>query len=225
MVSSLTLLFIHMRLTEIMGSDDYFGGLNVVFFADFLQLPPVKGNQPFIPVTFLEAKQRLGSIASVDLWQIFSYDERTINMRQSKDKQYADVLSDIRIGKLTELGYSLMKERFISPDRRATVDEICQCYSHLVESEKSTLLLLPLTSLCTEINAAMLQRIGNDIFHLTAIDTLDTVVNKKLMSAVEKAYHKVEEDATRTAGLEKVVCLSLGARVMLKKIRTLMQDL
>ena len=217
MVSSLTVLFIHMRLTEIMDSDDYFGGVNVVFFADFLQLPPVKGNQPFIPVTFLEAKQRLGSIASVDLWQIFSYDELTINMRQSSDKQYAAVLSDIRIGKLTELGYSLLKERFITPGRRATIHEICHCYSHLIESEKSPIIILPRTSLCSDINAAMLQRIGNEVYHLKAIDTLDTVVNKKLMSTIEKAYQKLEEDTTRTAGYEKEVCLCVGARVMLKK--------
>ena len=62
----------------------------MVFFADFLQLPPVKGTQPFIPVTFLEAKQRLGAIASLDLWKIFTYDELTINMRQSVDREYAD---------------------------------------------------------------------------------------------------------------------------------------
>ena len=217
MVSSLTLLFIHMRLTEIMGNDDYFGGLNVVFFADFLQLPPVKGNQPFLPVTFLEAKHRLGSIASIDLWKIFSYDELTINMRQSNDKQYADVLSDIRIGKVTELGYSLLTERLIAPGRRATVDEICQCYSQLTDSDKSPLILLPRTCLCDEINAAMLKRIGNKTYHLRAIDTLDTIVNKKMMSKIEKAYQKMEDDTTRTAGLEKMVCLSVGARVMLKK--------
>ena len=67
MVSSLTFLFIHMSLTEILSCNDLFGGISVVFFADFLQLLPVKGNQPFIPVTFLEAKQRFGAIASVDV--------------------------------------------------------------------------------------------------------------------------------------------------------------
>ena len=65
MVSSLMLLYIHTRLTGIMCDDTYFGGISVVFFADFLQLPQVKGNQPFVPVTFLEAKQRLGSVASL----------------------------------------------------------------------------------------------------------------------------------------------------------------
>jgi len=82
-----------------MCNDTYFGGISVVFFADFLQLPPVKGNKPFIPVKFLEAKQRLGAIASLDLWKIFTYDELTINMRQSADREYADMLADIRIGK------------------------------------------------------------------------------------------------------------------------------
>jgi len=102
MVSSLTLLFIHLRLTEVMNSDTLFGGISIVFFADLLQLPPVKGNQPFIPVTFLEAEQRLGAIASVDLWQTFIYDELTINMRQSGDKEYSDLLSNVRVGQITD---------------------------------------------------------------------------------------------------------------------------
>jgi len=34
MVSSLTLLFIHLRLTEILNSNELFGGINIVFFAD-----------------------------------------------------------------------------------------------------------------------------------------------------------------------------------------------
>ena len=40
MVSPITLMYIHMRLTEIMSTDEYFGHISIVFFADFLQLPP-----------------------------------------------------------------------------------------------------------------------------------------------------------------------------------------
>ena len=40
MISSITLLYIlHLRLVEIMANNDYFGGVSIVFFADFLQLP------------------------------------------------------------------------------------------------------------------------------------------------------------------------------------------
>ena len=62
MVSSLTLLYIHMQVTDLMCNDTYFGRISVVFFADFLQLPHVKGNHPFIPVTFLEANNGLVSL-------------------------------------------------------------------------------------------------------------------------------------------------------------------
>jgi len=92
MVSSLTLMYIHLRLTEVMASNKPFGGISLVCFGDLLQLPPVKGNHPFTSVSFWEAKQRLGSVASVYLWQMFTYEELTINMRQSGDLRYGELL-------------------------------------------------------------------------------------------------------------------------------------
>ena len=59
-----------------------FGGISIILFADLLQLPPVKGNQPFHPVTFFEAKQRLAAVTSIDLWKRFHYEELITNMRQ-----------------------------------------------------------------------------------------------------------------------------------------------
>ena len=68
MVSSLMLVFVRLRLTEIMGNNDLFGGISTVFFGDFLQLPLVKGNKPFIAVTAFEAKQRLGAVGTLEIW-------------------------------------------------------------------------------------------------------------------------------------------------------------
>ena len=217
MVSSLSLLFIHLRLTEIMCCNELFGGVSVVFFGDFLQLPPVKGNQPFIPVTFLEAKQRLGAIASVDIWKKFSYDELTINMRQTGDKEYADLLSDLRVGQLSDDHYTLLQGRLITPGARATVSAICDTYSKLANDGQSPLVLMPRTNLCDEVNTALLNQIGTTIHSLTAIDTLDTVVDKRLMNKVQQAYDKSDDDVTRTAGLEKYLQLCIGCKVMLKR--------
>ena len=102
MVSSLTLLYIHLRLTEVMTNDEAFGGISIVCFGDFLQLPPVKGNQQFESVTAREAKQRLGAVSSLALWEKFGYDELTINMRQNSDAAYASLLSNVRHGHITD---------------------------------------------------------------------------------------------------------------------------
>ena len=188
MVSSLTQLYVHMRLTEITSCNDLFGGLNTVFFADFLQLPPVKGNQPFIPVTFLEAKQRFGAIASINVSQTFEYDELTINMRHHAD--------NIRVSNLTDEQYHLLSGRLITPGGRATVPTICQKYHSLAAEGQSPLILMPRTSLCDEINTAMLTEIGTLVHILMAIDTLDTVVASPMMKKVQHAYEESGDDVT-----------------------------
>ena len=43
MVSSLNLTYIHMRMNDLFQSDEWFGGKNVLFVGDILQLPPVRG--------------------------------------------------------------------------------------------------------------------------------------------------------------------------------------
>ena len=44
MVSSLNLAYMHLRLEEMFGGNDWFGSKNVMFVGDLLQLPPVSGN-------------------------------------------------------------------------------------------------------------------------------------------------------------------------------------
>ena len=217
MISSLTLLYVHLRLTEIMCNNQLFGGVSVVLFADLLQLPPVKGNQPFIPVTFLETKQRLGSVASIDVWRTFEYDELTQNMRQNEDSQYAELLANVRVGTISDEHCALLEERRIAAGRRATINETTQLYNKLVGDALSPLILTPTLAQCSEINNAMLQQTGNAVHCLNAIDTLDTIVSKELMPKIDAAYRKMNEDVTRTAGLEKRIDLCIGSRIMLKR--------
>ena len=105
MVSNLTLLHVHLRLTEIFGrkegNNTWFGSQNVIVFGDLLQLPPVKGEEVFIGLTEKQIKAAIGSMSTdISLWSYFSYDELTINQRQKNDTnaQFKDCLSRIRIG-------------------------------------------------------------------------------------------------------------------------------
>ena len=67
MISSLTLLYMHLRMCEIFNSVELFGGISVLFFADLLQLPPVKGNQVFLDVSYEEMKKRIGAIGCLKI--------------------------------------------------------------------------------------------------------------------------------------------------------------
>ena len=51
MVSSLNLAYIHLRLEELFGGNDWFGSRNMVFVGDLLQLQPVNGSPVFEKIT------------------------------------------------------------------------------------------------------------------------------------------------------------------------------
>ena len=112
---------------------------------------------------------------------------------------------------------ALLEQRRIAAGRRATVNEISQTYNRLDEDGMSPLILVPNLAQCSAINSAMLLQIGNTVHCLDAIDTLDTTVCKQLMPKVEAADKKINDDDTRTAGLEKRLILCIDARIMLKR--------
>ena len=60
--------------------------LNMLFVGDILQLPPVTGLPVFSKSCNKLIANRVGSIASVNIWkETIVYDELTINERQKKD--------------------------------------------------------------------------------------------------------------------------------------------
>ena len=85
MVSNVTFLYIHLRLTEIFDtadSDDaWFGKIPILLFGDLLQLPPVHEAPAFIQLCNKSMEKNVGGLGSYNLWSaLFSYDELTINM-------------------------------------------------------------------------------------------------------------------------------------------------
>ena len=69
MVSSLNLAYIHLRLNELFGGNDWFGSRNMIFVGDLLQLQPVNGSPVFERITNKTLSYKLGCAASVNIWR------------------------------------------------------------------------------------------------------------------------------------------------------------
>ena len=93
MVSSLNLAYLHLRLKELFGSDEWFGGKSTLFVRDILQLHPVNGNPVFGRVSQKSLTLRLGCATSINIWRdSVVYDELTINEHQSSDQGFSLLL-------------------------------------------------------------------------------------------------------------------------------------
>ena len=67
MVCNLNLTYLHLRLDDMYGSNDWFGSKNIIFVGDLLQLPPVNGRPVFQNVSSTIVKQRLGSGCAIHM--------------------------------------------------------------------------------------------------------------------------------------------------------------
>jgi len=116
MVSNVTLLYIHLRLTEIFQTQDvkhgWFGHRNLLFLGDLLQLPPVFEGPVFKPLSLDCAQKHIGCVGTVDLWRdLFEYEELCINMRQKGDQDFVSLLSRIRLGHVTNEDINTLEGR------------------------------------------------------------------------------------------------------------------
>ena len=89
MLSSLNLAYLHLRLEEVFGTDNWFGSISILFVGDLLQLPPVNGAPVFDKLNTKAVLSKLGCMTSINIWrETIVYDELTINERQKRDPQF-----------------------------------------------------------------------------------------------------------------------------------------
>ena len=212
MVSSLNLAYIHLRLDEIFAKDEWFGGMNVLFVGDILQLPPVNSGPVFQRICNKSITNKLGCMTSVNIWEVcVDYDELTINERQKQDQTFSFMLDEVRRGCVSKTTIQALKDRVITT---SVVDK----FEELIVSSQSPLCLFPTRKLCQDFNTQMLSRLHGEIKDIPCVDEVDETLGKyKWNQKASDALKKLNSDCNMTAGLEAVLQVAVGARVMLRR--------
>ena len=216
MISNITLMYIHLRLTEIFCTseceDGWFGRIHIVLFGDLLQLPPVRETFPFIAMTKSQTEKYIQGMVTFNLWSLFDYDELTINMRQKNDKTYSEILARIRLGFVTSSDITALKERkiiFKGNKPSILLEELCQ---YLNELPDNTVCLMPTKNMCKLLNDAMLHKIESEDINLVAKDCY------KCPKRLEKKVLKIlNEDDETSCGISRIITIKIGCRVMIRR--------
>ena len=226
MISNIMFLYIHHRLQEIFGNDtEKFGKRDMLLIGDLLQLYPVRGAPIFQKPNNTDIEQYRGSMMNTNLWDGIELVELTINMRQKEDPEYADLLSNVRLGRSTAKNDELLANCTFSYDINSTSISQNQqkIASFIINEEKNGIdytTLLPTNAMCFQINTAVLKSIENeDTITIVAKDSL--VLKGKYCnidsSKVMKKIEELDEDDRNTAGLLNKLSLKIGCKVMLRR--------
>ena len=220
MVSNVTLLYMHLRLSEIFQTeeeeDGWFGRQNLLFLGDLLQLPPVFEGPVYSSLSSELTAKLTGCVGTIDLWRkLFTYDELTINMRQKEEKEFAAILSRVRLDYITKEDVSVIEKQKISLTSDTMSDRMKEVVHTLTTLPSDTVCLLPTRHMCNELNKQVLHNLPGKEIELLAIDTVDCPTY--LRQKVSKKLEKCSGDSSLTAGLEKVIVIKIGCKIMLRR--------
>ena len=226
MVSNILLLQIHLRLQDAFDKISLFGGKNIILFGDLLQLPPVNSSPPYEEIKGRDVSKITDGIkVSMNLWREFDYEELTINQRQSGDSNDAwrQLLYRARLGILSCNDHCLLSNRLVplgilAEDTHRPIDEAVEYFLNLKSIEPSAVCLLPTRNMVDEFNSKVMSKLNRSVIEISALDEIDCKI-KRISKNAEEAVEQLDrlDDARQTGGLEKVLKLVVGARVMLRK--------
>ena len=225
MVSAEMMMSINLRLQEIFGADELFGGKTVIVFGDLLQLPPVHGKRPFQDLSGDDVHNLTSGLRIPShLWGNFEYDELTINQRQKgeENEKWSSMLGRIRIGRQSQDDINLLQERLI-PVRHCELpsqhlDQIVDYFLSLQKQFPATVCLLPKRNMMESFNMTVMKKLFPTAIKIEADDDVDGRTKADKKRALD-AVLKIDRlgDSRNTADLEKCLLLSEGVRIMLRK--------
>ena len=108
MVGNMTLNFINIRLQQLMGTKEVFGGLSVIAVGDLYQLKPV--GDYLISLDLTKGASSLGQ----NLWKrLFTMYELVDIMRQKDDLAFAQLLNRLRLNEMTDEDKQKLQTRVV----------------------------------------------------------------------------------------------------------------
>ena len=163
--------FINTRLQDIMANDEPFGGLHILCFGDLFQLPPVNDKWIF------DYNDRGLSSLEFNLWvHYFQMYELTEIMRQREERDFAELLNRMRIGKLNNSDFSELNKRVIPTD---VCDDGLVCL-HLFSTNKAA----------EDYNMICFNKCNSEKEQIVAVDTIVDVVSPDVKILVIAALNK-----------------------------------
>ena len=192
MVGSGMFNFLNLRLQQIMGSKEPFGGITVITVGDLFQLKPVFDRWIF------EAPNTSYSALATNLWaNFFTLFELTDIMRQKDDKQFAELLNRLREGKHSDHDINCLKRRLL----------------HTVPGNENypmeTTHLFTTNASVNAHNNSMYAKCENDKCQIKAIDIVVGDISDDLKKQMKD---KIPNDPTKTMGLYSLTSIATNAK-------------
>lgn len=182
--------YINMRLQEIKGCLQPFGGISVIAFGDLFQLKPVMDSWIFSPHSSSICMSSLASNLWTDLFSLFELDEI---MRQKDDLTFAQILNRLREGEHTAADIDAVKGQIIQNES----DEL-----------KKTIHLFSRRHEVNHHNQHLFDQLQQS--QKTIVTAIDSVAGEFQDSLREKIISKIPDDSTKTKGLLKYLCLGVN---------------
>ncbi|XP_068742578.1 ATP-dependent DNA helicase PIF1-like [Montipora capricornis] len=192
MVANNTLLHIHQRLKEIVGTSNVhlFAGISILAIGDMYQLPPIRRK----PV-FANYKNDVFNLCHP--WHLFTMIELVDIMRQKDDQPFAELLNRFRTATQTEEDIKCIQSRSIDPSD--------------VNYPSDALHIWAENNPVNRHNEMKLHQIPAQLFNLEATDQYPPNVSQQDINRILARVRPRSE----TGGVDANICIKESVRVML----------
>lgn len=191
---------INRRLQELKNEPNkLFGGINVLFFGDLMQLPPVRGHQIF------QQPQQLSG--ATHLWRLFNLVELKQNMRQQGDTTFIDLLNALRVGEMKPEHFKVLLKKVgnfakLGPDSSFAIDKALRIFPTNNQVDAHNQLVLE-----------YFRNNGTEMFKIKSQDMLVDATRNMDKVTLDSIIHK---DINKTGGFPKELEIFVGTKVMLR---------